>query len=425
MTMTKKVAVTLAVMALASTARAELALDRILRTPGAAAVNGAEVISASDSQEGDVMRLIAEKGEEAVKIIVTPNGRAATCTSKASYAVYPNPDATLIAKRLAYVTAYIRAKNKLIEFVDGLNSVVSTTITDRSERNIDQDRSSLNSGASYRETIAQELAGRLQYFTVYKVQDLPREQEGEVSVTLAVSRKSAQNCRAVSEGFIEAQSLEDGVQYVYAELNKGVLPPVGGKMITVPQTGEVAIVSVGSDIVVSSGALARSQEIARRRARARAVSAMIEILKGSDVGWKYGSAEYTDPNFKEFETIAQQDKFGNQTESLVRLNATNKEFLDKASHQEDLSEAVNGRLPRGVQEKVYFSSDGAWCFCVKVYTPSLTLSAQRLKRELTETEGAARVAERQAGSPLPPTGERMPRHLPKGPDGHVQTLDEI
>ena len=412
------------VMVLANGARASIDLDSILGGSKNETVNGAEVIKVADeSGEANTMQLIADEGDEGPKVIETPNGAAFTMTRKASYGNYPNIDATLLHKRLAYVQAYFHAKNALIKYFDGLQSQGFETFKDNADDFADENETMANGGAiSVTEKINQSLSGRIQNFIVYAVKDMPNKDGGEVSVTLAVSRKIGQNCRAFTEGYIEAKNLADGIKYVFDQLQKGVLPPVGGKMIRVPQTGEVAIISVGSEIVLNRGTVSRSKEVARRRARARAENCMIEILQGSDNVWNYGLSSSQEAKMNElFVNEVKQDEFGNQQKIRTRLEEVRNTFNREAADNVAGQSAVKGVLPPGVQDRVYFSADGAWCFCVKVYTPALTLRAKQIRREIMETPQNVATPNQTLDGAAPSRRPSGPLQAPaKGPSGRVQ-----
>ncbi len=379
-------------------------------------VGGAPVIRAESVEQG--MKLVADESKEGVFPITSPSGKAVGAVGTASYTAYENIDASLLSQRYAYVRAYLAAQKKLAEYLNGLNAESTTIASDGSDDGATGKKTLTNESSQVAEDIRLMLSEHLDNFIVREVRDLPGGDgaSGTVSVTLAVSPNVGKACRAVSSGFIDAASIQEGVDYVMNELSHGVLPPAGGKVMRVPQTGEVAVISVGSEIVIDRRDAERSKQVARRRADARANAAMVEILQGSDIAWNYGlSSEMKELN-EEFERVSSEDAFGNRREKIVELQEVRKTFSSKMKDSEDYRSVAKGTVPPGVQSKFFFSEDGRWCFCVKMYTPSLTLQAQELREALRNPEpeqGSVSV-------PIAPAAPRAPQMPGRGPSGKVQ-----
>ena len=71
-----------------------------------------------------------------------------------------------------------------------------------------------------------------------------------------------------------------------AEIQSGVVPPVDGRIVSVPETGEIAFVGFGSEIVRPSDnkkTNANNRTNARRRASLRAEASLCGIIRGDTV----------------------------------------------------------------------------------------------------------------------------------------------
>ncbi|MFY9495030.1 MAG: hypothetical protein WAQ17_07560, partial [Limnochordia bacterium] len=70
-----------------------------------------------------------------------------------------------------------------------------------------------------------------------------------VYVSIVTTPKTLSAIANVSGSVIRCASIDHGIDYVLRQVSYGVVPPVGGKVITVPATGQVALISFGSDII--------------------------------------------------------------------------------------------------------------------------------------------------------------------------------
>jgi hypothetical protein len=88
---------------------------------------------------------------------------------------------------------------------------------------------------------------------------------------------------------VTAANLRDGLNSVIAEIKNGFVPPVGGRIITVPGTGEIAFVGFGSSVVRYNSEKSMQERLklqAERMAGTRALDALAGILTGDDTAWQ-------------------------------------------------------------------------------------------------------------------------------------------
>jgi hypothetical protein len=197
------------------------------------------------------------------------------------------------------------------------------------------------------------------------------------------------------------------------ELESGLLPPVGGRIITVPETGETALVSFGSALVHQDAAgqsTGQDKLTAGRRAKAQADKALVALMTGDAFMWEYGyyrEQESTSTNFEE--VVTDTDLFGPSQEGTKKLLEERREtFLNVIRDSEAAESAVRGVVPQGTNSKTWYSQDG-WCYVANVYTPSSGAQAEAAAKDMGIT---AYVPETGPGtSPEKPT-KPGPKHEP-------------
>ncbi len=347
-----------------------------------------------------------------VWMIQTGSGMGFVATGDGSYPKnLSNANAAREAHRQAYVAAHMRAKKNLAQALRGLPLEARERLA---EEAYDEDnaRESLNSRSSrYDEQIFQALEATLRGFVTYSVFD---DGEGLVYVSIVTSPKIRHATEAVSEGLLDCTSLGAGMKRISRELDAGLVPPVGGRIISVPETNEVALVSFGSALVHQDdrgNSTGQDKLTAGRRAKAQADKALVALMRGDQFMWEYGyyrEQESTSTNFEEVATDT--NLLGPSQESTRKLLEERKEtFLNLIRDSEAAQSVVKGIVPQGTNSKTWYSKDG-WCYVANVYTPSSGAQAEAAAKEMGIS---AYVPETVPGTPTtkpkPPT---KPVHEP-------------
>ena len=96
------------------------------------------------------------------------------------------------------------------------------------------------------ETQIQTVRKVLKGYVTYAVLD---DGNGRVYVTLVSSPKTRGKYTRFGDNGVTASNLREGLNSVIAEIKNNLVPPVGGHIIDVLDTGEVAWVGFGSFIV--------------------------------------------------------------------------------------------------------------------------------------------------------------------------------
>jgi hypothetical protein len=346
-----------------------------------------------------------------VWMIQTGSGMGFVATGDGSYPKnLSNRNAAREAHRQAYVAAHMRAKKNLAQALRGLPLEARERLAEEAF-NEESAQDSFDSRSSrYEEQIVQAVEATLRGFVTYSVYD---DGEGLVYVSVVTTPKIRHATRAVSEGLLDAASLGAGMKTISRELESGLLPPVGGRIITVPETGETALVSFGSALVHQDAAgqsTGQDKLTAGRRAKAQADKALVALMTGDAFMWEYGyyrEQESTSTNFEE--VVTDTDLFGPSQEGTKKLLEERREtFLNVIRDSEAAESAVRGVVPQGTNSKTWYSQDG-WCYVANVYTPSSGAQAEAAAKDMGIT---AYVPEMEPGTPPEKPTKPGPKHEP-------------
>lgn len=98
------------------------------------------------------------------------------------------------------------------------------------------------------EKVEQVVEAMLRGYVTYEVKDMAGEKSGKVYVSIVISPKTLAAVNQVSDGVISSADLATSLQFILNDIEAGIVPPVGGKVIYVPDTGTTAVVAFGSAI---------------------------------------------------------------------------------------------------------------------------------------------------------------------------------
>lgn len=369
-----------------------------------------------------------------------PSGVGAIAVGRAAYSTYQNPTATRISKRLAYLDAYMNAKINLANLLKG--SFI------QAEQSGYRDLLAASTGAEdvgnsvvqFRERYTQTIESILRGFVVFDVED---DDHGNVRVSIFSTPRTRSAFCHTTENVLCADAFSDGIAVLMNDLRRGVAPPVGGKIVTVPGTGEIALVGYGTAVIRYSNEPALQSTMrtaAERTAALRARTSLLALLKGESFAWTLTTSESTSQYIQQFERIEDpevlkkatqiQEKSPLQrmgtaaadvTESLANavtrkptdnqqrsaelpLSAAEIEnalftppsssiaVFDQARRyiQSDLRStetfktAINGNLPPGVLPMTWIDDEGGTAYCVAVFTARSSDLAKRAATEMAQ-----------------------------------------
>lgn len=335
------------------------------------------------------------------------------------YEIMENPTATRIAKRDAYVKAFLEAKKKLAEALSGLSVEGRTQVVEQLEQVTDAKADLANFAASQTEKLEQAIQMLLKGFVVYAVEDDTANKT--VYVSIVTTSKTRGQFNRPSPNGMEADSIRNGLSQVLLEIQNGLIPPIGGKIIQVPATGEIAFVGFGSDVIRSSDSAALQVKMrlnAEKIAQMRAKEALVGMIIGDDTGWKGKLDETTRQTIQDFE-----NSDSGQDASRQRFEKTRQNFVNMQKSSEQFQSVRSGILPPGVTPKTFASKDDAEVYAVAIYIPSVSQQAAQTAKEMNQAQLLGKPNE--AGDVAPAAqDDKVPRpskEVAPGPSGQVSS----
>lgn len=355
--------------------------DMIPARPGQAATSDAvvegDIVVANDDTTAvqAAHQSLIEANEDGIRLIQVGSGMGILSTGGATYQTYDNMNATLLSKRGAYNQAYLVAKKQLVENMNGIElqcgnlARVTMDVIDTGTDSVANTESQMSENC--KESVEGSLAGYVT-FDVYDDVD-----SKHVRVSLISTPKTRAQISLNRGAVTQTSEPNEIFRQVVTDINSGVLPPMGAKVLTDEKTGEVILLGYGSAIIRDNSnarVASRLKDAANRQSQTRARAALLGTLKGEEVYWQ-GSFdeqqmetsqqfEYADPNLED-PTTAQQ------------LNQDKEAFLNHLTTSDDYGSITRGELPQGVSLRSFTSEDGHWQYSVAVYSPTLeALAAQ-------------------------------------------------
>jgi len=223
--------------------------------------------------------------------------------------------------------------------------------------------------------------------------------------------------------------LREGLNQVIDEVRSGVVPPVGGRIITLRATGETAFVGFGSVALRSSESAAIQAKLnldAQKIAGMRAKDALCGLIIGDKTSWEGSVSEKMKDQIQEFEQLQADDPLAkNNAAAVQKLDKARQDFMARMESTDIYQSARQGILPPGINTKTWFDDDHAWAYAMSVFVPSLTAAAKQAKTEMEESrpidahtgkstkEGSGFTDEKDTKIKRPPAGEKQ------GPTGKV------
>lgn len=373
----------------------------------------------------DAINFVVNKHSAGAEMVKFGSGIGWVSTGTGTYEVMENPTATRIAKRNAYVRAFLEAKANLAKSLGKLSNEGRTQIVEQMEQVTDTKADLGNSASTPEEKLEQAVQMLLKGFVTYAVEDDPAKKT--VYVSIVTTPKTRGKFNRPSPNGLEADSIRDGLSQVLLEIQTGLVPPVGGKMIQVSATGEMAFVGFGSDVIRSSDNSALQQKMrlnAAKVADMRATDALVGLLIGDDTGWKSKMDESTQQAVKDFETSDT-----GQDASLQRFEKTRQSFLNVQKTSEQFQSLRSGVLPPGVTRKTFTSKDDAEVYAVAVYIPSVSRQAAQTAQEMSQAQLLDNPNEASGADTAPAAQDdnvpRPPKAVAPGPSGQVSSDKDL
>ena len=384
-----------------------------------AGASGQEAIAANNAQDAINASAQAMKSDQkweevggGCREIKFPSGFGFVASGQATYGVTPNPTANLLAQRKAYQIAYLNAKKNLAGYLNEMSTSGKEQLLNEYKGLITGNDTLSNLSESHVENIQELIRGLLKGYVVYSLDDRQDGDTGIVTVTIVSTPKTMAGNSRVMPNAVSTESVRSGLNAVLAELSGGLLPPVGGKVISVPGTGELAFAGFGSAVVPDNPDKAvrlklalEAQKIAQMRAR----SALCGILLGDEIEAASTLDQSTKSMSRQFDELQKEDPLtGAQDKAeITKLQDQVKSFVSSTLSTEAVSSLRKGVLPPGINIRTFMNPEKTLAQAIAVYVPGVSANAAKFGSEMRDAkplEGAA------AGAGARP---------PQGPSGQI------
>lgn len=300
-----------------------------------------------------------------------------------------NINAARISQRNAYLIALIDAKNQLVETLKGVNVSGKDIFSNEDTTSNTSANASSGGAVAVNQSARVDTKGILKGYVTYSTFD---DGVSNVYVTIVITPKTMQATQRPDEDNLIFNNLRDGITTALAEIQSGLVPPVGGRTITVPKTGEMGLVAFGSAIIQRADtpmAIAMQERNAEKIAKMRAQSELCAILAGDQVD---GHKSYQESVIQAFGNSAQKtkekDPMNQMTDEsdFALVNSVKDEFMHNRQFNEAISNARHGVIPQGVNIISWTDDEGAWAYAVAVYIPSESNRAATDARTMEESQ---------------------------------------
>jgi hypothetical protein len=346
-------------------------------------VKGDVVIGTDDvSAVAVAHQALIEEEEDGIKMIKVGSGMGILSVGSASYQTFNNHNASLLSKRGAYNKAFLIAKKQFVANMKGVSLICSNVVSASMDIIDSGNESVANTTDTQKEACAESVSGSLAGYVTFDVND--DIDENLVRVSLISTPKTRAQIRQQAGAVAVTTAPNKIFKHIISDLKSGVLPPVGAKVLTNPETNESYVMGFGSSIVRTNKNKAISRKlktVAKRQSETRARSALLGTLKGEKVYWNGSFDEKQMDKNTQF-------KYDPETLDPTQVEALDEEqstFINQLKTTDDYATLSEGKLPPGVSTKSFISTDGNWQYTVAIYAPSLEKSARIANKEMNST----------------------------------------
>jgi len=313
------------------------------------------------------------------------------------YLKYENVNASLVAKRSAYLQAYYKAKANLIE---GMRGFLVEHKVELEETLLILDDEEQNIGSYFmrqKEELEKVVNGLIRGYVTYEVSEEESAKTGSVYVSLIITPHTLATVNQVGHSVLIGKDYLSVLNIVTANLENDVEVPVGGKIILLPEQNKFALIGFGSAIArYSEDPLlsVKYKKAAYEESRLRAVISMMEIFKGTDESWTMGITDITkigagteQKDLKEINNNVENIEGEDTVLENMFSKLTAKEFLDVIEKNDLYNYYFTGTVPPGTVQKTYdsvqYQEDGyGWVYSIAVFYPELDSKTKAINEDL-------------------------------------------
>ncbi len=347
--------------------------------------NNVSASSAQDAMNAAVQEnLKASSATDAgARMVHFPSGIGFVATGAGTYRRMEDPLATRIAKRHAYVVAFVTAKRNLAAILGGLShegrETVRLALAGLSLPREDAATIATSSEQSIRQSLDMMLRG----FVIYDLRD--DALRNTVYVSIVTTPKTRRRLARPAPHAIEVDGVREGIDQALTEVQSGLVPPVGGRIILLRSTGETVLVGFGLHAVASANEPAGRSKAnleGQKIAKARSLDALCGLMIGDRVSWEYGITEKLQEQNTGYANAAKGDPTAPVLLGVERLEKARQAFVASIETTEVYQSVRKGIIPAGVITKTWTDDDNGWVYAMSVYVPSASKAAGEAAREM-------------------------------------------
>jgi len=368
-----------------------------------------------------------DKPEIGTSLIRFPSGMGVVATGAASYRDVANKTLSRISQRQAAIVAFTQAKKNMAQYLNGMSNDGKDEIREQLANVETKDDSLSNLETNSDINIQQCVDMMLRGFKVYSILD--DIESKHVYVTIVTTPKTRGELARPAPNQIEVDSIREGIQQVLNEVRNGLVPPLGGHVITVRATGETAFIGFGSSVLRTNENPAIQAQLklsCQKIASAYAQDSLCGLIVGDRLVWEGGVRERYKDKHQEFAQLAENDPLAPNVNGRQKLAKVRDEVVATLETTDVYKSARRGYLPPGTIQKSWFNSDKTWGYAMAVYLPSSTNLAAGIRDKVNATKIIQDIkagGEEKTVKTKKPTKVQQP--LKKLPSGKVGKDDDL
>lgn len=208
-------------------------------------------------------------------------------TGNASYPTSDNPVALRRSRQEARFKAFTEARTRLAECWRALTPEARRKVAESLEQDDAIRLALINLATNDAEKWEQALLILARGFVAYSVED--HTAKSSIQVNLVVTPKTATRLTRPTAHAIEATSIQEGLRQVLAEIEAGLIPPAGHRLIVVNATGEFTLVGYAINLVGAHPDPTAQDKLrtdAEKLATTHATEALVGLVTGDDTEWQ-------------------------------------------------------------------------------------------------------------------------------------------
>ena len=368
-----------------------------------------------------------DKPEIGTSLIRFGSGMGVVATGVGSYSDVANKNLSRISQRNAAIVAFAQAKRNMAQYLNGLSNNSKDEIREQLANVETEDDSLSNLETSSDTTIRQSVEMMLRGFTVYSVLD--DTESKQVYVTIVTTPKTRGELARPAPNQIEVDSVREGIKQVLNEVREGLVPPLGGHVITVRGTGETAFIGFGSSVLrnnAKASVQAKLDVICQTVSRAYAYDSLCGLIVGDKVVWEGGVREQYKDEHVEFAKLAGKDPLAPNVNGRQKLEKARTNMVATLQNTDVFKNAKDGKIPPGVIVNSWFNKEKTWGHTMTIYMPSAANLAAGIRDKVkaaTIIQDIKTGDEGKTETTKKPT--RVQKPLKKLPSGKIGKDDDL